>query len=121
MFLIWRSALMSESSSRLRYLLGRQLELAISGLFPRAQVAGSMGGLLNTTQVMPFGSSVNGFGTSGSDQDMFLVLDPPRPEAPDACRLMFHAKGGAAGERAQVHRRHCQLPLSYLALPGVPK
>ena len=93
MFLLWRSTMMSEVSTRLRYLLGRQLELALAGLFPRAQV-------------LPFGSSVNGFGSSSSDQDMCLVLDPPRP-AEDTCRLMFHAKGGAAGERAQV-QRHCE-------------
>jgi len=93
MVLLWRSTMMSEVSTRLRYLLGRQLELALAGLFPRAQV-------------LPFGSSVNGFGSSSSDQDMCLVLDPPRP-AGDTCRLVFHAKGGAAGERAQV-QRHCE-------------
>jgi len=40
----------------------RQLELALRGMFPRAAV-------------FPFGSSVNGFGQKGGDQDMVLVLD----------------------------------------------
>ena len=93
MLQLWQASLMSEVSTRVRYLLGRQIELAISGLFPRAQV-------------LPFGSSVNGFGTSASDQDMFLVLDTPR-EQEESSRLVFHAKGGATGERAQV-QRHCE-------------
>jgi len=93
MFQLWQASLMSEVSTRVRYLLGRQIELAISGLFPRAQV-------------LPFGSSVNGFGTSASDQDMFLVLDTPK-EQEESSRLVFHAKGGATGERAQV-QRHCE-------------
>ena len=93
MFQLWQASLMSEVSTRVRYLLGRQIELAISGLFPRAQV-------------LPFGSSVNGFGTSASDQDMFLVLDTPK-EQKESSRLVFHAKGGATGERAQV-QRHCE-------------
>ena len=33
MFLLWKASMMSETSNRVRYLLGRQLELAISGLF----------------------------------------------------------------------------------------
>ena len=93
MLQLWQASLMSEVSTRVRYLLGRQIELAISGLFPRAQV-------------LPFGSSVNGFGTSASDQDMFLVLDTPK-EQEESSRLVFHAKGGATGERAQV-QRHCE-------------
>ena len=56
---------------------------------------------------MPFGSSVSGFGTSSSDQDMFLVLDPARAR-PASSRLVFHAKGGVqGGERAQS-QRHCE-------------
>lgn len=95
MFLISKSSLMTETSTRLRYLVARQVELAISGLFPRAKV-------------LPFGSSVNGFGTNSSDQDMFLMLDPPREEKEDSCRLVFHAKGGVFGDdRAQV-QRNCE-------------
>jgi hypothetical protein len=47
---------------RVRFLVCRQLELALRGMFPRAAV-------------FPFGSSVNGFGQRGGDQDMVLVLD----------------------------------------------
>ena len=34
----FQASLMTEVSTRVRYLLGRQIELAIAGLFPRAQV-----------------------------------------------------------------------------------
>ena len=34
---------------------------------------------------------------------MFLVLDTPK-EREESSRLVFHAKGGATGERAQVRR-----------------
>jgi len=91
---LWRMSSMTEHSSRLRFLVGRQVEMALSGMFPRAEV-------------LPFGSSVNGFGSCSSDQDMFLVLDPPRDQD-QASRLIFHAKGAVyGGDRAQV-QRYCE-------------
>ena len=46
MYHMWKLHTMTDTSLRLRFLVCRQVELAISGLFPRAQV-------------LPFGSAVN--------------------------------------------------------------
>ncbi|XP_055326807.1 poly(A) RNA polymerase, mitochondrial-like [Sitodiplosis mosellana] len=51
---------LSDLSSRLRFLTALQIEEAISGVFHEAQV-------------LPFGSSINGFGRMQSDLDMILV------------------------------------------------
>ena len=92
MYHMWKLHTMTDTSLRLRFLVCRQVELAISGLFPRAQV-------------LPFGSAVNGFGSCSSDQDMILLLDKDREEKV-ASRLVFQAKGAVyGGERAQVQRQ----------------
>ena len=46
MYHMWKLHTMTDTSLRLRFLVCRQVELAISGLFPRAQV-------------LPVGSAVN--------------------------------------------------------------
>lgn len=51
---------LSDLSSRLRFLTALQIEEAISGIFHEAQV-------------LPFGSSINGFGRMQSDLDMVLM------------------------------------------------
>lgn len=51
---------LSDLSSRLRFLSALQIEEAISGIFHEAQV-------------LPFGSSINGFGRMQSDLDMVLI------------------------------------------------
>lgn len=51
---------MSDFSSRLRFLTALQMEEAISGIIYQAKI-------------LPFGSSINGFGTMESDLDMVLV------------------------------------------------
>lgn len=94
MYQFWRLNNMTETSLRLRFLVCRQVELAISGMFPQAHV-------------LPFGSAINGFGRSSSDQDMILLLDTQKPENVES-RLVFQAKGAAfGGERAQV-QRYCE-------------
>ena len=50
---------LSNLDTRLRFLACRQLELALSGLFPQAEV-------------VPFGSSVNTFGANTTDLDMIV-------------------------------------------------
>ena len=96
MFHVWKMSNMTDTSLRLRFLVCRQLELAVSGMFPHCQV-------------LPFGSSINGFGSCSSDQDMVLDLDTlnnREQETKDkAGRLVFQAKGTVyGGERAQVQR-----------------
>ena len=105
MYQLWKMYNMTDTSLRLRFLVCRQVELAISGMFPHAQV-------------LPFGSAINGFGTCSSDQDMVLDLDLDRK--PDHQRLVFHAKGAVyGGDRAQV-QRYCEELASIIQsfLPG---
>eukprot|EP00092_Neocalanus_flemingeri_P005754 GFUD01006194.1.p1 GENE.GFUD01006194.1~~GFUD01006194.1.p1 ORF type:complete len:653 (-),score=224.23 GFUD01006194.1:52-2010(-) len=106
MYHVWKMQTMTDTSLRMRFLVSRQVELAISGMFPRAQV-------------LPFGSAVNGFGSCSSDQDMILVLDNDRKEEVSS-RLVFHAKGAVyGGDRAQV-QRYCEEVASIIQsfLPG---
>ncbi|KAJ9580650.1 hypothetical protein L9F63_024173, partial [Diploptera punctata] len=53
---------LNDLGSRLRFLTARQIEVALSGMFPYAKA-------------MPFGSSVNGFGRAACDLDLVLLLD----------------------------------------------
>jgi len=106
MFHLWKMNTMTDASLRLRFLVSRQVELAISGMFPNAQV-------------LPFGSAINGFGSCSSDQDMILVLDNHKKEEVGS-RLVFQAKGAVyGGERAQV-QRYCEEVASIIQsfLPG---
>ena len=80
MYHLWKVSNMTDTSLRLRFLVCRQLELAISGMFPHAEV-------------LPFGSAINGFGTCSSDQDMVLDLDMPRTGRDSRCVFIFiHVK-----------------------------
>ena len=95
MYHLWQRTEMADTSLRLRFLVCRQLELAIAGMFPHAQV-------------LPFGSAINGFGTCDSDQDMVLDLDDPDRDRSKESRLVFQAKGAVyGGDKAQV-QRHCE-------------
>jgi len=96
MYHLWNMNNMTDTSLRLRFLVCRQIELAISGMFPNAQV-------------LPFGSAINGFGTCTSDQDMILVLDKVR-EVPEevADRLVFQAKGAVYGNWRDQVQRYCE-------------
>ena len=88
-----------------RFLVCRQVELAISGMFP-------------FSQVLPFGSAINGFGTCSSDQDMVLLLEDLNITKKN--RLVFQAKSAIyGGDRAQV-QRYCEEVASIIQsfLPG---
>jgi poly(A) RNA polymerase len=104
---------MSDISSRIRFFACEQIELAISGMFPQAEV-------------LPFGSSVNTFGQRSSDLDMFVTLDGSNSAPIDvetettSSRLIFHAKGcGSGGQRVRV-QRYCDQFFSLIGafLPG---
>ncbi len=102
----YRLSSMSETSSRLRFMACEQVELSISGLFPRAEV-------------LPFGSSVNGFGTANSDLDMIVDLDPESAASGES-RLLYQAKRGKSTsrrERVQLYSDHVTNILLYF-LPG---
>ncbi|XP_054271458.1 poly(A) RNA polymerase, mitochondrial [Macrosteles quadrilineatus] len=88
--LVYGATRLDDLGVRLRYLTAHQLEAAVSGLFPRAQVR-------------LFGSSVNGFGRQGCDLDLVLQLDNRSEEEDTQCRLMFHAKP-SLNVRSQTQR-----------------
>lgn len=84
--LLYENTRLNDISIRLRFLGALQIERALSGLF------------LNHT-VLPFGSTVNGFGKLGCDLDMILhyncddkTFNPSNNEYGNR-RLMFHTKG----------------------------
>lgn len=83
--LLYENTRLNEISIRLRFLGALQIQRALNGLF------------LNHT-VLPFGSTVNGFGRLGCDLDMILHYntDDKTFNAPNNYgnrRLVFHTKG----------------------------
>lgn len=69
---------LNDVGMRLRSLGALQLESLLSGVFPR-------------NRVIPFGSSVNGFGKMGSDLDLIVRLNDSQPNI-NGKRLVFHSK-----------------------------
>jgi len=104
---MWKSSEISESNTRVRYMVCRQVELAVRGMF------------FNAT-VLPFGSSVNGFGQHSGDQDMVLALDPRERNKEEMSRLVFHSKSFVyGGENAQTRRYLDQISdIINVFLPG---
>lgn len=74
---------LSDLSSRLRFLTALQIEDALSGVFHEAQV-------------LPFGSSVNGFGRMQSDLDMILISNGNKVPANDLTALTFGHRDDAS-------------------------
>ncbi|XP_044745441.1 poly(A) RNA polymerase, mitochondrial [Coccinella septempunctata] len=95
---------LTDLESRLRFLTARQIEMSLAGMFPNAQV-------------LPFGSSVNGYGKIGCDLDVVLTLDNEK-EAPDS-RLIFHCKGSSGVDRS-LNMRNLETigDILHLFLPG---
>lgn len=62
MQLLYDSTKLNELGTRLRFLTARQVEIAVTGMFPNAVA-------------FPFGSSINGYGKMGCDLDLILKLD----------------------------------------------
>ncbi|GLV46383.1 mitochondrial poly(A) polymerase [Carabus blaptoides fortunei] len=93
---------------RLRFLTARQVELAVSGMFPDAVA-------------YPFGSSINGYGKMGCDLDLILRLHGSNEvQVPtDTSRLVYQCKAGLGNERSQS-QRHMEAigDLLHLFLPG---
>ncbi|XP_021941400.1 poly(A) RNA polymerase, mitochondrial isoform X1 [Zootermopsis nevadensis] len=103
-----RATSLNDLGSRLRFLTARQIELALSGLFPQITV-------------MPFGSSVNGFGKAACDLDLVLLADKEETNDEDNsdCRIVFHAKTLLTNGRTQVQRHMETLgDMVQMLLPG---
>ncbi|KAI4468030.1 poly a polymerase cid pap -related [Holotrichia oblita] len=105
MLLLYNATKLNDVSTRLRFITARQIETALSGIFPH-MVA------------YPFGSSVNGFGKMGCDLDLVLRLNENCVPSTDS-RLVFHSKAITASERS-TSQRHMEAigDLLQLFLPG---
>lgn len=90
--ILYRLTKLNELGSRLRYMAGRQLEMAISGMFP-------------STQACLFGSSVNGFGKMGCDLDLILRLNNKYGSKLADSRLVYQTKISLANERTHIQRQ----------------
>lgn len=88
--ILHRTTQLNELGIRLRYLAGRQLEMALNAMFPHIQAC-------------LFGSSVNGFGGMGCDLD--LILRPNDDIDISDSRLVFHTKTSLLNERSQTQRQ----------------
>lgn len=67
---------LSEVGTRLRFLTAKQVEEALTGMFPEANA-------------MPFGSSVNGCGKMGCDLDLVLRFKKEKQVNLCLCQLTF--------------------------------
>ncbi len=86
---------------------------------------------LSRAEVLPFGSSVNSYGTTSSDLDLSVAFNPTsgvmeeedEEYASSTSRLIFHAKGGtSANHRCQVQRYSDHLTnVLQFYLPGCQK
>eukprot|EP00088_Acartia_fossae_P070781 TRINITY_DN9561_c0_g1_i4.p1 TRINITY_DN9561_c0_g1~~TRINITY_DN9561_c0_g1_i4.p1 ORF type:complete len:622 (-),score=62.01 TRINITY_DN9561_c0_g1_i4:53-1918(-) len=98
-----------ESHTRVRFLLCRQIELMLQGMF-------------HNCSVLPFGSSVNGFGKYHGDQDMILSLNGFHMKAnqENQSRLVFHSKSNSHGGDIGQIRRYCDQVSSIIQgfMPG---
>lgn len=83
---------LNDLGCRLRHMAGRQLEMAVSGMFPNARAC-------------LFGSTVNGFGKMGCDVDMILQLNDKHGLKLHDSRLIHHTKISLANERTHIQRQ----------------
>ncbi|XP_042859934.1 poly(A) RNA polymerase, mitochondrial-like [Penaeus japonicus] len=87
---------LTELGSRLRFFTCRQVEVALSGLFPQASV-------------LPFGSSVNSFGRFNCDLDMILELFDVGSQD-SSQRLVFQAKKSRSAANPRITmQRHMEV------------
>jgi poly(A) RNA polymerase, mitochondrial len=89
--LLYQMTKLNELGTRMRYLAGRQLEMALLGMFPNIQAS-------------LFGSSVNGFGKIGCDVDV-IIRPNENCEVISEARLIYHTKVSLSKERFQVQRQ----------------
>lgn len=83
---------MSDLSLRLRFITARQIEQALCGLFP-------------SVNLLPFGSSINGFGNGTCDLDLYISLQNNiQTNSESQNRLIFQNRNSSANERAQVQK-----------------
>ncbi|XP_025835229.1 poly(A) RNA polymerase, mitochondrial isoform X2 [Agrilus planipennis] len=102
--ILYESTKLNDLGVRLRFLSARQIEVALSGIFPSAVA-------------FPFGSCVNGFGKMNCDLDVVLRLT--KDKISDGNRLIYHCKASGTSERL-TSQRHMETigDFIHLFLPG---
>ncbi|XP_065568343.1 poly(A) RNA polymerase, mitochondrial-like isoform X2 [Artemia franciscana] len=108
MELFYGKTKLTELEIRLRFLVCDQVESAFKGIFPNGRV-------------VPFGSSVNGCGRSGTDLDMVFECynNVTKVKEGTSGRLIFHAKTAIANNRP-LSKHHMEIMADILKgfLPG---
>lgn len=105
--ILHRITCLNDLETRLRFLVARQMEMSLTGIFPNLRV-------------YPFGSSVNGFGRHGCDLDLILRLASSDTVDSNNSRLVFHTKETLTNGRSQIQRHmECLSDVLQLFLPGV--
>ncbi|KAK9883966.1 hypothetical protein WA026_004902 [Henosepilachna vigintioctopunctata] len=100
---LYNNTKMTDLECRLRFLTARQMELSVYGMFPHARV-------------LPFGSSVNGFGKMGCDLDVVLTLKDNKEDS--SSRLVFHCKDSGVDRSSNLRNLEVFGDLLQLFLPG---
>ncbi|XP_076039259.1 poly(A) RNA polymerase, mitochondrial-like isoform X2 [Oratosquilla oratoria] len=96
MFELYSHQKLTELGARLRFFTCRQIELALSSLFPDATI-------------LPFGSSVNTYGRTNCDLDMILQL-ADRENKVGGSRLVFQAKQSYSHSNPRITmQRHMEV------------
>lgn len=106
MIMLYNNVKLNELGSRLRFLTAYQVEIAFKGLFPFCSV-------------LPFGSSINGFGKINCDLDLVLAYDSRIKQEALASRLIYHSKS-STGTSHMHKQRHLEIVADVLQyfLPG---
>lgn len=106
MLALYNCVKLNELSTRLRFISAHQVETAFKGLFPFCSV-------------LPFGSSINGFGKINSDLDLVLSFDGRLKHEVAPSRLIFHSKS-LIGTSRMHNQRHLETVADVLQyfLPG---
>lgn len=98
---------LNDIGTRLRFLCALQLESLFYGIFPN-------------TNVIPFGSSINGFGRMGSDLDLILNFNGDVEKESNGKRLVFHLKQTNYDKR-ELMQKYVEIIGSFIKIfiPGI--
>ncbi|XP_061376762.1 poly(A) RNA polymerase, mitochondrial-like isoform X2 [Danaus plexippus] len=106
--MLYDKTILNDVGARLRFMVARQLEVILSSLY-------------TNIQVLPFGSSVNGFGKMGCDLDLVLTNSLTDGMMSPSNRLVYQEKR-SEGSRGPW-QRHMELvgALLELRVPGATR
>ncbi|CAG9583437.1 unnamed protein product [Danaus chrysippus] len=106
--MLYDKTILNDVGARLRYMVARQLEVILSSLY-------------TNIQVLPFGSSVNGFGKMGCDLDLVLTNSLTDEMMSPSNRLVYQEKRSDSSRGPW--QRHMELvgALLELRVPGAAR